>query len=341
MSKQALFASAAVLSVALAFGGTARADAISDFYSGKTVTVYVAVAAGGIYSTYGQMMVPHFAKHIPGNPTVIVKHQPGAGGVSAMNYVYNAAPKDGTVVITPTSGMTKDQALGSTNVKFNSSKYHWIGGWGEAVSVCSVWKTAPATTIEQARQKVDVLGAFSKGSTTYRNPAVANAILGTKFKIITGYGGGSKVRLAMENKEVDGWCGQYLGWKMVKPEWLKQGLLVHLVQFASKRSPDMPDVPLLSEFGKTPDEKKVLEFVESGLDDRAMAVPPGVPADRIAALEKAYWDTLHDPAFLADAKKLHMDIDPLTGKQVQDFVAKILSMTPANIKRAKEAMGMM
>ncbi len=341
MQKHALIMSAASLAAALALAAPARADSISDFYSGRTVSVYVAVSPGGIYSTYAQMMAPHFAKHIPGHPTVIVKHMPGAGGLSAMNFVYNAAPKDGTVVITPTSGMTKDQALGTANVKYDTRKYQWLGGWGEAVSVCSVWKTAPATTIEQARQKVDVLGAFSKGSTTYRNPAAVNAVLGTKFKIIVGYGGGSKVRLAMEKHEVDGWCGQYLGWKMVKPEWLKQGLLAHLVQFASKRSPDMPNVPLLSEFAKTADEKQILEFIESGLDDRAMAAPPGVPADRVAALEKAYWETLHDPAFLADATKLHMDIDALTGKQVHDFCVKAMSLSAENIARAKKAMGIM
>jgi tripartite-type tricarboxylate transporter receptor subunit TctC len=341
MRTHALFVSATALAAALAVAGVARADSVSDFYSGKTVSVYVAVSPGGIYSTYAQMMVPHFAQHIPGHPTVIVKHMPGAGGMSAMNFVFNAAPKDGTVVITPTSGMTKNQALGEHNVKYDARKYQWLGGWGEAVTVCSVWKTAPATTLEAAKDKVDVLGAFSKSSNTYRNPAVVNHILGTKFKIIVGYGGGSKVRLAMEKHEVDGWCGQYLGWKMVKPEWLKKGLLVHLVQLASKRSPDMPNVPLLSEFGKTASDKAVLEFVEAGLDDRAMAAPPGVPADRVAALEKAYQETLRDPAFLADAKKLHMDIDPLTGKEVQDFVAKILSMSPANIERAKKAMEMM
>ncbi len=185
------------------------------------------------------------------------------------------------------------------------------------------------------------MGAFSKSSNTYRNPAAVNHVLGTKFKIITGYGGGSKVRLAMEKHEVDGWCGQYLGWKMVKPEWLKKGLLAHLVQFASKRSPDMPNVPLLSEFAKTPSDKAVLEFIESGLDDRAMAAPPGVPADRVAALEKAYQETLRDPDFLADAKKLHMDIDPLSGKQVQEFCNKILSLSPEDIEKAKKAMEIM
>jgi tripartite-type tricarboxylate transporter receptor subunit TctC len=341
MRTHALLVSASALAASLAVAATARADSVADFYSGRTITVYVPVAAGGIYSTYAQMMAPHFSKHIPGNPTVIVKHMPGAGGISAMNFVYNAAPQDGTALITPLTGLSKDQAFHQGNVKYDARKYQWLGGWGEAVTVCSVWKTAPATTIEEARQKVDVMGAFSKSSNTYRNPEAVNQILGTKFKIVVGYGGGSKVRLAMEKHELDGWCGQYLGWKMVKPEWLQKGLLAHLVQLASKRSPDMPNVPLLSEFAKTPDEKAILEFIEAGLDDRGMAAPPGVPADRVAALEKAYQETLHDPAFLADAKKLHMDIDPLTGKQIQDFVAKIMSLSPANIERAQKAMGMM
>lgn len=329
----------AAVAVGIFQAGVASADSVSDFYKGKTVSVVVGVAAGGLYSTYAQMMAPHFSRHIPGNPTVIVKHMTGAGGISAVNWVYEAAPKDGTVVVTPTSALNKRAAMGYPGIRWDPRKFHWIGGWSEAVNDCSVLNTAPATTIEQARKTEVVMGAFNKASNPYTNAMVINNIVGTKFKIITGYKGGAKVRLAIEKGELHGWCGQYLGWKTRKPEWLRTGKIVHLVQLASKRSPDMPNVPLLSEFAKTDEEREMLTFVQSSPDDRAMGVPPGVPADRVAALEKAYQATMRDPAFLADAKKLKLEIDPISAKEIQDFEERIMKMKPELIARLKKAMG--
>jgi len=330
---------AAFAIASLGAGGIAKADAVSEFYSGKTVTVYVGLAAGGLYSTYAQMMAPHFARHIPGNPNVIVKHQPGAGGLTASNYVYNAAPKDGLHIITPNAGTSKRAALAEPGVKFDPRKFQWLGGWGEPVRDCSVWKTAPGTTLKEAMKKEVILGAIGKSSDTFINPTVLNNVLGTKFKIIPGYGGGSQIRLAMEKGEVHGWCGQFLGWKTVKPEWLKEGKIVHLVQLNSKRSPDMPDTPLLSEFARSDEERQIFGFVQSSLDDRGLAAPPGVPADRVAALERAYMATLADPKFLADAAKLKLDIDVVTSKEIRAFVEQIMAMKPETVARLKHAMG--
>ena len=324
--------------IGFAHAGVAGADSVSDFYHGRTVTVLVGVAAGGLYSTYAQMMAPHFARHIPGKPTVIVKHMTGAGGISSMNYAYEAAPKDGTVVVTPTSALNKRAAMGYPGIRFDPRKFRWLGGWGEALIDCSVLKTAPATTIEQARKTELIMGAFNKASNPYTNAMVMNNIVGTKFKIVTGYKGGAKVRLAIETGELHGWCGQYLGWKTRKPEWLRQGKIAHLVQLASRRSPDMPNVPLLSELAKTDEEREMLTFIQSSPDDRAMATPPGVPAERVAALAKAYQATLRDPAFLADAKKLKLQIDPISGKEIQDFQERIMKMKPEMIARLKKAM---
>lgn len=338
--RSTVFALSAAAVAASAPVSDAMADAIADFYAGKTVSIYVSVAPGGLYSTFGQLLSQHFGNHIPGHPNVIVKHMTGAGGIRANNYVYNAAPKDGTAVLTPVSGLTKTVALKSANTKYDPRKYHWLGGWGEAVTDCTVWKTAPATTIEEARKKEVIIGAFSKSSTTYQRPALLNTLLGTKIKIVIGYKGGSKVRLAMEKGEVQGFCGQFAGWKTRKPEWLKAGKLAHLVQFASKRSADMPDTRLFSEFATNDEEREIYTFFQSGVEDRAMLVPPGVPADRVAALEKAYMATLRDPEFVAAAKKIKFDIDPISSADIRKFVDGTMNMKPATIAKLRKALGL-
>jgi tripartite-type tricarboxylate transporter receptor subunit TctC len=315
------------------------ADAVADFYKGKTVTIFVGVAAGGVYSQFAQLLATHLGKHIPGNPNVIVQHQVGAGGLIAINHVYNVAPKDGTVVLTPNSGLAKRFILGEGNTLYDPAKFHWLGGWGEAVNDCTVFKTAPATTFEEAKTKEVVIGAIDTGSNTYTNPLLMNNLLGTKFKIVPGYGGGSQIRLAMERGEVHGFCGQFEGWKTAKPEWLADGKLSHLVQLSSKRSADMPNTPLLSEFAKDDEEKQILTFVQSGVEDRAIVAPPGVPADRLAALSKAYEDTLKDSKFLEDTKRSKFDVTYVTGKEIQDFVGSMMKMKPDTVERLKKATG--
>ncbi len=339
-TRNAVLALSALAAVTLASASVAKADPVADFFKGKTVSIYVSVAPGGLYSTFGQLLSGYFGKHIPGKPTVIVKHLTGAGGMRANNYVYNAAPKDGTVVITPVSGLTKSVALKSANTKYDPRKYHWLGGWGEAVTDCTVWKSAPATTIEAARKTEVIIGAFSKSSTTYQRPALINTMLGTKIKIVVGYRGGSKVRLAMEKGEVHGFCGQFAGWKSRKPEWLKAGKLAHLVQFASKRSADMPNTRLFSEFAKTKEEKEIFTFFQSGVEDRAMLAPPGVPAARVTALEKAFMATLRDPEFVAAAKKIRFDINPISGSDIRKFVEATMKMKPSTIAKLRKALGL-
>jgi tripartite-type tricarboxylate transporter receptor subunit TctC len=314
-------------------------NAVADFYKGKTVTIFVGVAAGGVYSQFAQLLATHLGKHIPGNPNVIVQHQVGAGGLIAINHVYNVAPKDGTVVLTPNSGLAKRFILGEGNTLYEPAKFHWLGGWGEAVNDCTVFKTAPATTLEEARTKEIVIGAIDTGSNTYTNPLLMNNLLGTKFKIVPGYGGGSQIRLAMERGEVHGLCGQFEGWKTAKPEWLAEGKLAHLVQLSTKRSADMPNTPLLSEFARNDEEKQILTFVQSGIEDRAFVAPPGVPADRLAALAKAYEDTIKDPKFVEETSRSKFDVTYVTGKEIQDFVESMMKMKPESVEKLKKATG--
>lgn len=317
-----------------------RADSAADFYKGRTLTVYVGVSPGGIYSTFALMLSKHMKKHMAGNPDVVIQHMRGAGGTKAVNYVYNVAPKDGTAVIAPNAGVAKRVVLGIGKPKYDPVKFHWLGGWGEAVNTITVRADSPAKTLDEAKTKQVILGAIGKSSNTYMMPSLMNNLVGTKFKIITGYRGGSPIRAAIEKGELSGWSGQWLGWKLRKADWIRDKKIVNLVQIASKRAPDLPNVPLLIDFAKNDEERAMFKFVQTGLADRAFVAPPGVPADRLAALGKAYHATIRDPAFLEDAKKRKYEINPVSGGAITKFVNDVMNTPPARVARLRKAMGL-
>lgn len=320
---------------------SARAETVAQFYEGKTVSVYVGVSAGGIYSTFATMLSRHLGNYIPGHPNVIVQHLPGAGGSIAVNHVYTIAPKDGTALITPNAGIHLRVPLGIDKPTYDVAKFQWVGGWGESVNTISLRKDiATAKTIGEAKMNEVILGAIGRGSNTYLIPALMNGLIGTKFKLITGYRGGSPIRLAIEKGEVQGWAGQWEGWKLAKPDWVRDDKLVHLVQLASKPHRDLPNVPTLLSFAVNAEQKVIFAVVESGIADRALAAPPGVPKDRVAAIEAAYHKMLTDPKFLAEAKAAKFEIDPIPADQVRGYIAKIAKLPPATIATMKQAMGL-
>jgi len=320
---------------------SAQADDVADFYRGKNLSIFVGVSPGGLYSTFALMASRHLGKYIPGHPSIVVQHMPGAGGTKAISYVFSVAPRDGSVGITPNSSVDKRVVLKIGNPKYDPAKLRWLGGWGEAVYTLTLRRDiASVKTLEEATRKQVVIGAIGKTSGPYLIPAMANPLLGTKFKIITGYRGGSPIRHAIEKGEVEGWCGQWLGWKLRKPDWVRDGKLLHLAQLASERSPDLPDVPLLSEFAKTDADRKMFEFVQTGISDRAFALPPNVPDDRAKALQTAYFKMLADPAFLAEAKRQKYSIHPIPGDKIQKYVEKIMSMPEETVTKLRKAMGL-
>jgi tripartite-type tricarboxylate transporter receptor subunit TctC len=335
-------ASAPLAAILLAVGAGAAAaqtDEAAQFYAGKAVSIIVSVEVGGLYSTIATIMARHMGAHIPGRPNVIVQHMPGAGGTIAANYAYNIAPKDGTVVLTPNAGLHLRVALGLDKPTYEAAKFSWIGGWGEGVNTVTLRRDiTPVKSIEEARRTESILGAIGKASNTYLVPALMNNMLGTRFRIITGYRGGAPIRLAMEKGEVHGWAGQWDGWKLLNHSWVRDGNLVHLVQLASKPTPDLPDVPLLSSFARSDDERSILRVIESGIADRAMLVPPGVPPSRAKALQAAYQAMLRTPQFVADAKVAQFDIEPIEGDTIQAFVAGIAALPPATVSRIRKAM---
>jgi tripartite-type tricarboxylate transporter receptor subunit TctC len=334
---------AAVTAAALAATAapTVRAETPAEFYKGKTISLYVGVSAGGIYSTFALTLAKHMEKHIPGSPTVVVQHMPGAGGSRANAYVNDVAPKDGTAIVTPNAGVGLRVLLGIDKAGYDPAKFIWLGGWGEAVNTITLLKdNAPVKTLEDARKTEVILASIGKVSNTYLIPALMKSTLGINFKIISGYRGGAPIRLAIERGEVHGWAGQWTGWKLGKPDWVRDGRLVHLVQLASKPAPDLPNVPLLSSFAENAEERQIFTVVQTGIADRAIAVPPGVPADRVAALRTAYEKTLRDPAFVKDANARKFEIDPISGDAIQKHVSELMTTPKPVVAKMKKAMGL-
>jgi tripartite-type tricarboxylate transporter receptor subunit TctC len=319
----------------------ARAETPAEFYKGKTINMYVGVSPGGIYSTFALLLSKHMDRHIPGHPDIVVQHMPGASGARSVEYVYQVAPKDGTAIITPNAGVALRVLLGINKPTYDPAKYTWLGGWGEAINTITLLRDKTTVrTIEDAKKTEVLLGSLGKASNTYLIPELMKNLLGVKFKMITGYRGGSRIRMAIEKGEVNGWAGQWTGWKLTKPNWIKEGRLVHLVQLASKPSPDLPKVPLLSSFARNDEERQMFGVLQAGIADRAIAVPPGVPADRVKALRKAYEDTLHDPVFLKEAAARKFEVDPVSGDEIQKFVTNLMGMPRPVVERMKKAMGL-
>lgn len=322
---------------AITLAGTATltsaawAQDVASFYKGKTVNVLVGVSAGGEYDLHARLAARHIGKHIPGNPRVIVQNMTGAGGVVMANYLYNVAAKDGTYLGGIQNGFPALQAIGTRQLKFDTGKFQFIGAITPTVETMVLWHTAGAKSVADATKKEIAIGAVSKGSITYAYPMLLNAFAGTKFKVSVGYRGGNGVNLAMERGEVFGRNNTWSSWKATRSAWLKENKIV-IISYAGPKPKDLPDVPSLVSYAKTDDDKKLIELITSGAEfGRPLVAPPGVPADRIAALRKAYADTMKDAEFLADAKKARVDVDPIDPMHMEKVVKNVLA-TPENVR---------
>jgi tripartite-type tricarboxylate transporter receptor subunit TctC len=332
---------AAVIAAAFTLGlvNSAAAQSVADFYKGKNVSVIIGYGVGGGYDQYARVLARFMGSQIPGTPTLVVQNMPGAGSRKAANWLYNVAPKDGSVLATLGQNTPTDQALGQPGIQFDANKFNWIGNMVVVNNSLAVWHTTGVKTLEDATKKELAIGASGASSPSVLYPQVANNLLGTQFKIISGYPGGGDINLAMERGEVDGrGSNSWASWKSTKADWLKDKKVNILFQVGLKRESDLPDVPLLSELGRTPEERQVLEVISADVAvGRPILTTPDVPKDRVAALRKAFDDTIKDKAFLAEAEKQKMDINPLSGEELQQVVAKVLSHSPDVIAKVKQA----
>jgi tripartite-type tricarboxylate transporter receptor subunit TctC len=315
------------------------ADDATNFYKGRTVTIDIGYSTGGGYDLYARVLARHLGDHIPGKPSVVPQNMPGAGSLKVVNYLANVAPKDGTVIATFARGMAMQPLFDKTGIEFDAQKLNWIGSITNEVSVCAFRSDTGIKTWQDMLTKSYTVGGTGSGSDTDVFPDVLRHMFHMKIKLVTGYPGGSDVILAMERGEVDGRCGwSWSSVKSTKYDLYKKKEIVIPVQLALKKHPDLPDVPLVTEETKDPKELAALKLIFGRQSvARPYATAPGVPADRVAALRKAFDDTMKDPAFLAEAEKTKLEVEPVSGQEVQDLVAELYQSSPEVVKIAAEA----
>jgi tripartite-type tricarboxylate transporter receptor subunit TctC len=315
----------------------ARAHAQS-FYEGKTVTVVTSTGIGGTYDVLARAVARHMPKYVPGKPTMIVQNMPGAGNALATNYMYNVAPKDGTVMVVIHAAMPLHQVLDGSGVRYDASKFNWLGSPGPENEVVLVWHTAGVRTIDDAKRKEIILGATGEGSGIFILPMAMNHVLGTKFKVVIGYKSSEDVNLAMQRGEVQARAFGFDSIQAQHSDWLRDKAIDIIVQAGVKRDSYLPDVPLLTELTKTEEDREIMALISStaGLGHPYL-VPPGTPPERIAVLRRAFAETLREKSFRDEVTRLGLRIEPMDAEEVTKSVTDTISASPAVVAKAKVA----
>jgi tripartite-type tricarboxylate transporter receptor subunit TctC len=314
------------------------AQSPAEFYKGKTIELDIGTSVGGGYDAYGRMLARNMGKYIPGNPAIVPKNMEGAGSMRLANHLYNAAPKDGTSFGTINRGTPFEPLLGNRGAQFDATRFNWIGSTNNEVSVCVAWHTTGIAAFADLLKRELVVGATGPSADTYQFPKITNAVLGTKFKIVTGYPGGNDVDLAMERGEVEGRCGW--SWTSVKglhQPWLDRKEINILFQMGLSKHRELPNVPLIVDLARTDEEKAILRLIFAR---QVMAwpylAPPGAPSERVDALRKAFMATMQDKDFLAEADRAGLEITPVAGEDIQKLVQQIYATPAAVVRKTAE-----
>jgi tripartite-type tricarboxylate transporter receptor subunit TctC len=318
--------------------GSAHADAIEEFYRGKTIRMYINSTPGAGYDVYARLVARHMGNHIPGKPTVVPQNMPGAGGRAAAAYIYNVAAKDGLSLAALNRSVALAQAMGDPGIMFDNAKFNWIGSPEFDNSTLATWHTSGVRTIEEAKVKEVTVGTTGDGNSSIY-PRAMNIVLGTKFKIIRGYPGGNEVNLAMESGEVGGRGDNAWGsWKSARPEWLSERKINILVQIGLQKVHDLPDVPLLLDLATNPDDHALLKLLSAPPAlGHPIVTSPDVPPERVAALRAAFDAAIKDPVLREEAGRIKRDISPVSGAELAKIVADILA-TPKPIRNRLASM---
>ncbi len=309
----------------LAAPPVASADPVAEFYKGKTVEIIVGSAVGGGFDAYARFLSRHISRHIPGNPSAIVKNMPGAGGMIAGNYVFNQAPRDGTVITHLQNTLTLDQLAGLANLKLDMRAFSWIGSMNVQSTVCVLTPNAPFASAKDFLTREFVVGSSQRGTSTSAVPEMLNALVGTKFRVTLGYTGTNTIMLAMERNEVEGMCGW--GWDSAQVQALpavEAGKIRVGLDIGNAPHPDLKrrGVPFVMDMIADGPDKQALQLLLGPQHyGRPFAGPPGMPPERLAAIRKAFVATLADPEFLAEAQKARLEIRPITHQQIETEVA--------------------
>jgi tripartite-type tricarboxylate transporter receptor subunit TctC len=327
----------------MTLAGAARAqDAVADFYKGKEIALVIGSSAGGGYDTYARLIARYLGRYIPGNPAIVPQNMPGAGSNKAGGYIYSVAPKDGTAIGAVFPGILLQPLIGNVPTPHDPSKFIYVGSANSDAYLCVARRDAPVHTFKDLLSHVLIIAGATEGATTRDLPVVENNLLGARFRIVSGYPGMREDTMAIEQNEVQGVCGY--GWASLEsqhPDWLTRGFISIIVQESINGYAKLNamGIPRTADFAKSEEDRQILELVYSqGVFGRPYVLPPGVPADRVAALRKAFMAALADKELLAEAEHVKLDIDAIAGADLQAMVAKLYALPPSVAARAKEAL---
>lgn len=318
----------------------ADADAIARFYKGRQMNVIVYSEAGSTYDLYARLLARHMGKHIAGNPTLIPQNMPGAGGFKATEYLYSIAPKDGSVFGTISRSIPFEPMLGMNKVAFDPMKFNWLGSMNRESAVGVAWHTVPVKSVADLRRRELIVPGTGVGSDTELMPRAFNGLIGTRFKIISGYSGSTRASLAMERGEVEG--AGYITWGALttnQPGWVRDKMVTILFKTGASDDPRLADVPNIRDFAANETDRQALDLLLAReVLGRPFLAPPDLPPERADALKAAFVASVKDPALLADAQKAHADIDLVTGEEVAALLERLQAYPEATIRRTKEAL---
>jgi tripartite-type tricarboxylate transporter receptor subunit TctC len=317
----------------------AAQDDVAAFYKGKVVRLLVGIGVGSGYDINARLLARYLPKYIPGNPSVIVQNQPGAGSLSMTNQLYAAGPFDGTAIGASFNGLPTTPLLQPAGARFDAVKMNWVGSTNRETQAMYVWHASPIQALADLASTEMIVGAQAPGSTQYDYPKLAEKLFGWKFKVITGYEATPKIHLAMERGEVHGTWANWSTLKAIAGAWIDEKKIRILAQWALRKHPELPDVPLILDQAKTPEQKQALDLALARLEfGRPFFMPPNVPTERVNAIRRAFDATMKDKEFLAEADKLKIEIDPLSGEQVAALIGQIYQTPPETVARVREAM---
>jgi tripartite-type tricarboxylate transporter receptor subunit TctC len=307
-----------------------RADPVEDFYKNRTIRVIIGYSVGGGYDLYARLLARHMEKHIPGRPKLLPQNMEGAGSLKAANYLYGVAPKDGSTIGIIGRGLAMEPLLG--DAKYDATKFSWIGSIANEISVCASWHTSPVKNWDDVLTRNFTVGGNGSGSDPDIFALLLRNVLGAKIKLVTGYPGGADINLALERGELEGRCGW--SWSTIKSRnavWLQEKKINLLVQFTLEKHQELSGIPLIMDLATTQEQRQILRLILARqVMGRPILAPPGIPQDRKLALRKAFDATMADPEFLAEAQKVDLEVNPVTGAMIDRLLAD-LYQTPKDV----------
>lgn len=330
----------ALVASAIATSSVGAETSVANFYRNKNIDVYIGFSVGGVYDINARLLSRFIGRYIPGNPTLVPRQMTGAASLTLANWLYQAAPKDGSAMGTFARGIAFNPLIGQPAGAIEATKFNWLGSTNDEVSICAARRESGVTRFEQMFERELVVGSTGGSGDDDQLPRLVNGVLGTRFRIVRGFPGGNEIKLAMLRGEVSGRCGW--SWSSVKAteaEWLREESISILVQLSLRRHPNLRDTPLITDYAKTDEGRQIFKVA---LARQVMAwpfaAPPGTPVERVAALRQAFDETLRDREYLAEAERLNLEITPVPGERIQSLIADVYRTTSAEISAKIGAM---